>query len=65
MIHFVLLKDFFSCLLGTRLRSGAGKMDAKVIETRTVVNSVGEWSGGNGLENGTRNFLGRWECSTS
>lgn len=46
MIHFVLLKCFFSCLLGTRFRAGVGEMDAKVIEIRMVLHSkggVGGW----------------------
>lgn len=41
MIHFVLLKHFFSCLLGTRFRAGAGEMEAKVIEIRMVLHSKG------------------------
>lgn len=36
----MLLKDLLSCLVGARYRTGAGKMDAKVTETRRVVNSV-------------------------
>ena len=46
MIHFVLLKCFFSCLLGTRFRAGAGEMDAKVIEIRMVLLSKGGLGGG-------------------
>ena len=45
MIHFVLLKCFFSCLLGTRFRAGAGEMDAKVIEIRMVLLSKGGLGG--------------------
>lgn len=40
MIHFALLKELFGCPVGTRFSVEAGKMDAKMIETKTLVNSL-------------------------